>query len=594
MEAKEGKRNRLHLDIMSTPMKTDPAPMKTDEQPSAKRARKDDDDRVQRAANLLIKSPILSVPQAMLCNDFTGDETKDRALQQRVRRLHSNIKKGIVSADSFVDIEKEFEDCIPLGIQACDFLTKSTDPFLATKTSSDVLDANGFVKLSMREAFVGKLVPGGSYYYTVDHSSLVAFTVGAKFKSGNGFKIIGGHTDSPHLKVKPMSKRHASGCVQLGVECYGGGLWHTWFDRDLGISGRVLVRTIDPVSVRFKIEQHFVRIHKPIARVSTLCIHLQSGEERGAFKVNKEEHLSPILGTSSLLEASTAKQLNQFGEEENDAWKKGQEPALLRLIATELGIETKQIVNFELGLFDVQPASLGGIKDEFLYSGRLDNLATVFVALETIVDYSKSEDVAEDDMISLIACFDHEEVGSSSTTGAGGPIMSEAVKRITAAFSENTDSHGPETHASAIRNSFIFSVDQAHAIHPNYASKHEKQHAPKMNAGVVIKTNQNQRYATDGVTGFIVRELAAKMFKSGKGVKVPIQEFCVRSDCPCGSTIGPILSANTGIRTVDLGMPQLSMHSCREVMGVADLTHGLNMFKAFFKYFKEVDESIEK
>ena len=359
-------------------------------------------------------------------------------------------------------------------------------------------------------------------------------------------------------------------------------MWHTWFDRDLGISGRVLVRTIDPETQKEKIEQHIVCVSKPIARVSSLCIHLQTAEERGAFKVNKEEHLSPIIGTQTLLEAAVGKQINQSGEE-GDAWKKGQEPALMKLIASELGIETKQIANFELGLFDCQPASLGGIKNEFLYSARLDNLATVFVAMETIMDYSKSEDLAEDDMISLIACFDHEEVGSSSAQGAGSPVMSEAVSRITNAFG-HTD---PDTHGSAVRKSFIFSVDQAHAVHPNYSQKHEKNHGPKMNAGVVLKTNQNQRYATNGVTGFFMRELARK------GTKVPVQEFIVRSDCPCGSTIGPILSANTGIRSVDLGMPQLSMHSCREVMGIADLTHGLNLLKNFFKYFNEVDNSIE-
>lgn len=212
----------------------------------------------------------------------------------------------------------------------------------------------------------------------------------------------------------------------LAVTTLDFSLWHTWFDRDLGISGRVLVRTVDPETQKEKIEQHLVRIHKPLARVSTLCIHLQTAEERGAFKVNKEEHLSPILGTSTLLEAAAGKQLNQSGGSEDcDAWKKGQEPALLRLIASELGIEAKQIANFELGLFDCQPASLGGITNEFLYSARLDNLATVFVALESIVDHSKSEDLAEDDMISLIACFDHEEIGSSSAMGAGSPVMSE-------------------------------------------------------------------------------------------------------------------------------------------------------------------------
>jgi len=458
---------------------------------------------------------------------------------------------------------------------------------VCVKVCGEKLDEAGFVRLSKREAFGGKLVPGGSYYYTINHSTLVAFTVGAKFKSGNGFKIIGGHTDSPRLMVKPLSKRTASGCVQLGVECYGGGLWYTWFDRDLGISGRVLVRTIDEVTQKEKIEQHIISIHKPIARVSSLCIHLESAEERKAFKVNREDHLSPIIGTQKLLESAVGLQLNQFGEDD-DAWKQGQEPALMSLIASKLGIETKQICSFELGLFDCQPASLGGMKDEFLYSARLDNLATVHCALETIMDYSASEDLANDDMISLIACFDHEEIGSNSTQGAGSPVMSEAVERITAALSENSHSRDPETHASAIRKSFIFSVDQAHAVHPNYSGKHEKNHGPKMNAGVVIKTNQNQRYATNGVTGFFARELARR-----GDVKVPMQEFVVRSDCGCGSTIGPILSANTGIRTVDLGMPQLSMHSCREVMGIADLTHGLNLFKAFFKHFNELDNCME-
>eukprot|EP00581_Thalassiosira_minuscula_P008003 CAMPEP_0183711716 /NCGR_PEP_ID=MMETSP0737-20130205/7148_1 /TAXON_ID=385413 /ORGANISM="Thalassiosira miniscula, Strain CCMP1093" /LENGTH=589 /DNA_ID=CAMNT_0025940283 /DNA_START=40 /DNA_END=1809 /DNA_ORIENTATION=- len=571
--------------VAPTPVKTEAPPMNAEELPSAKKPRKDDDERVARAAKLMLKSGILSVPQAMLCSDFNSDESRDRALQQRVRRLHSKIEKGIVNPDTLQDVEKEFEDNIPLADKAREFLTQSTDPFVATKVCSEALDAAGFVKLSKREAFGGKLVPGGSYYYTTNHSTVVAFTVGAKFKPGNGFKIIGGHTDSPHLKIKPLSKRSGAGCVQLGVECYGGGLWHTWFDRDLGVSGRVLVRVTDPETQKEKIQQHIICIKKPIARVSTLCIHLQTAEERGAFKVNKEEHLSPIIGTQALLEAAVGKQINQFDDE--DSWKKGQDPSLMKLIANEIGVEVKQIANFELGLFDCQPASLGGMKNEFLYSARLDNLATVFVALETILDYSQSPDVAEDDMISLIACFDHEEIGSTSTSGAGSPVMSEAVERITAAFSENPHGRDPETHSSAVRKSFIFSVDQAHALHPNYAGKHEKSHGPKMNGGIVIKTNQNQRYATNGVTGFFARELARKE------PKVPIQEFVVRSDCPCGSTIGPILSASTGIRTVDLGMPQLSMHSCREVMGIADLTHCLNLFKSFFKNFNELDNCIE-
>ena len=218
--------------------------------------------------------------------------------------------------------------------------------------------------------------------------------------------------DSPHLKVKPNSKRGGSGCVQIGVECYGGGLWHTWFDRDLGVSGRVLVRKTCPDTGKEKIEQQFVRIEKPVARISNLAIHLQTAEERGAFKVNKEEHLSPIIGTQAVLESEATNQLNKAQDGSDDPWNSKQEPELMKLIAQELGIQSEQIANFELGLFDCQPACLGGMKDEFLYSARLDNLATCFVALESIIDYSKSECAKEDDKISMIALFDHEEVGS--------------------------------------------------------------------------------------------------------------------------------------------------------------------------------------
>jgi len=422
----------------------------------------------------------------------------------------------------------------------------------------------------------------------------VAFGVGAKYKPGNGFKIIGGHTDSPNLKVKPRSKRSASGCIQLGVECYGGGLWHTWFDRDLGISGRVLVRT-KTEDGKETVKQRFVKIDKPLARVSTLCIHLQTAEEQRAFKVNKEEHMTPILGTqpaASVLAAGAKAQLTGSGDDggadvKEDAWAKEQEPLLMDLLASELGVDKKDIADFELNLFDCQPASLGGIKSEFLNSARLDNQATCFVSSEALAQYVENGGLDNDEDISLIALFDHEEIGSQSAQGAGSPVMAEAVRRISSALTDHPHALDPDVFSSTIRRSFVFSVDQAHAIHPNYSSKHEKNHAPMLNRGVVMKTNQNQRYSTNGVTGFIVRELTRKADIT------PVQEFVVRNDCPCGSTIGPIISAATGIRTVDAGMPQLSMHSCREVMGVADLTNGLELFTAFFTHFREIDDALE-
>jgi aspartyl aminopeptidase len=494
---------------------------------------------------------------------------------------------------------------LPLAEKACAFLTASTDPFHAVKTATVRLEQAGFRRLPKTAALSTKnasalLEPGGKYYYTVEHSTLVAFTVGQKYEAGTGgFHIIGGHTDSPNLKVKPRSKTAAggadkAGCVQLGVECYGGGLWHTWFDRDLSLSGKVLVRNSTDTN-NGKIETRLVNLKDPVARVSTLCIHLQSAEERAGFAVNKEDHTRPIIATSSKnntdkdsdnkaatamdpnkdLEAGASEQIN------GDKWSEGQEPLLLQMVADELGIQTHQIADFDLSLYDTQAACVGGMQKEFLYSARLDNLATVFCAVEAISEHA--QDLSQDQDISLIVCFDHEEVGSTSLNGAGSPVMASAIQRISAGLNNGNESS--DLYAATIAKSFCLSIDQAHALHPNYAGKHESQHAPLLNQGVVIKRNSNQRYATNNVTAFLLRELAQKS-------SIPIQEFVVRNDCPCGSTIGPTISAATGIRTVDAGMPQLSMHSCREVMGVADLSHGLNLFRGFFAHFREVDESM--
>jgi aspartyl aminopeptidase len=264
---------------------------------------------------------------------------------------------------------------------------------------------------------------------------------------------------------------------------------------------------------------------------------------------------------------------------------KHQEPLLVQMLASELGVDTKSIVDFELNLFDVQNASLGGVRSEFVHSSRLDNLASCFLSLRGLIDHVNSNGLEKDNDISMIAMFDHEEVGSSSATGAGSPIVGEAVRRISHVLGAGQDS--PMLYDRAIQKSFVLSVDQAHAVHPNYASKHEKSHGPKMNGGMVIKRNSNQRYATNGLTGLIIREIAKKA-----GLP-PIQEFVVRNDCACGSTIGPIISSATGIRAIDMGCPQLSMHSIRETMGVKDFTHGLALFRAYFEHFSEIDSRVE-
>lgn len=433
----------------------------------------------------------------------------------------------------------------PLAQQACEFLTESPDPFHAVKNCITKLQAAGYQGLSASEPFTKLLKPGGKYYYTVEHSTLVAFAIGHKFQPDQsfGFHVIGGHTDSPNLKIRPKSKRNASGCTLLGVECYGGGLWHTWFDRDLSVSGRVLIqRRLNKDNISFSVnnhqtEQHLVNLKDPIARISTLCIHLQSAEERQGFTVNKENHTSPIIATENLqsndinekaketLESKASEQVNVYSS--TAPWRDAQEPLLLSALAEKLNVAVEEIVDFELNLYDTQPACLGGITKEFLYSARLDNLATVFCAMESLIDYTTSKDASFQDSadVAMAVVFDHEEVGSVSAQGAGSPVMGAAVERIAAAL--NGGMLDPDFYNACIRKSFILSIDQAHAIHPNYASKHETQHAPRLNSGIVIKTNTNQRYATNGITGFVVREL-------GRMADVPVQEFVVRNDCPCG------------------------------------------------------------
>lgn len=255
---------------------------------------------------------------------------------------------------------------------------------------------------------------------------MVAFAIGEKYSPGaGGFKVIGGHTDSPNLKVKPRSKRSNSNKVlQLGAECYGGGLWHTWFDRDLGISGRVLVSSKE--DGKPKILQRLVKIDRAILHIPNLAIHLQSADERKAFKVNKEDHLSPILAMAvekALQGEDTKKEGTSKDDDEKkdatskkDGWTEYQEPLLLKLLAAELDVEVEDIIDFELNLFDIQRASLGGVHSEFIHSARLDNLASCFLAVQALVNYVENEAslLSNDGDISMVVLYDHEEIGSSS------------------------------------------------------------------------------------------------------------------------------------------------------------------------------------
>lgn len=467
------------------------------------------------------------------------------------------------------------------------FLNASPTAFHAVDEAKKRLQDAGYEQVSEREDW--KLEVGNRYFFTRNHSTIVAFAIGKKYVAGNGFHIIGAHTDSPCLKLKPVSKVTKGGYLEVGVQTYGGGLWHTWFDRDLTVAGRVIIREEKDGSVSYS--HRLVRIEEPIMRIPTLAIHLDRGVNDG-FKVNTQNHLLPVLATSIKAELNKVVVVN--GPVENEVKTEGKKsvenittnnskhhPLLLQIIASQLGCEPDDIYDFELQACDTQPSIVAGAAKEFIFSGRLDNLCMSFCSLKALIDATSSDSNLEDESgVRLVALFDHEEVGSDSAQGAGSPVLEDALTRITCSF--HSDS---KLLKKAIQRSFLVSADMAHALHPNYMDKHEENHQPKLHGGLVIKNNANQRYATNAVTSFIFREIATKH-------NLPIQDFVVRNDMRCGSTIGPILASGVGIRTVDIGAPQLSMHSIREMCAVDDVKHSYEHFKAFFQEFSHLDAQI--
>lgn len=476
------------------------------------------------------------------------------------------------------------------GRECLDFIDASPTPYHCVDVVGARLAAAGFTRLDEAERW--KIKPGGLYYWTRHEGTIIAIAVGKKATpEKTAFKLLGGHTDSPVLKVRPVAaradaaaKNKTTALEQVGVECYGGGLWHTWLDRDLGVAGRVVVRRADG-----SFDQVLVRDDDAICRVPTLCIHLQTADERKSLTVDKEKDLQPILCSTAVAQLSGTDIDSQEGEA--DAWRKKQPAPLLQRVARAAGVDVDQIVDFDLTLFDVQKGSVGGAFGEFVLSSRLDDQAACYVLTESLLAHVKHEAFSQDEDVSVVALFDHEEIGSASASGAGSPVLGDAVERVHKALRANGAEDGlddREALALAMRRSMLLSVDQAHAVHPNYAHKHDGAHAPRMNHGLVIKTNTNQRYTTDGVTGFLLRETARRA-----GLPAP-QEFVVRNDCPCGSTIGPILAARWGIRAADVGLPQLSMHSIREMMGVHDITLSYEFFGAFLRDFRALDDAFRK
>jgi aspartyl aminopeptidase len=450
----------------------------------------------------------------------------------------------------------------------------------------------GFEEIKERDAWSSTLQPGGKYYLTRNGSSIVAFGIGKKWKPGNPIAMIGAHTDSCTLRLKPVSKKSGAGFMQVGVETYGGGIWHTWFDRDLSIAGRVMVK-----DGKGNYVQKLIKVERPILRIPTLAIHL---DRSASFEPNKENELFPIAGL-------VAAELNRTGGkasgEEADAEEEGDFKPL-KVLSDRHHPYVVEI------LYDTQKSCIGGINNELIFSARLDNLGMTYCAIEGLIESVSSPSALENESsIRLTTCFDHEEIGSTSAHGAASNLLPAVLRRLSVipayneAGSDNSYEKIPReaeldiatAYEQTLATSFLVSADMAHSVNPNYTSKYEVDHRPEMNKGTVIKINANQRYATNSPGIVLIQEVARRAKPSADSVTsagVPLQLFVVRNDSSCGSTIGPMLSAALGTRTLDLGNAQLSMHSIREVGGVYDVEHGIRLFESFFEHFSELEAKI--
>ncbi|KAK4538114.1 hypothetical protein CDCA_CDCA16G4139 [Cyanidium caldarium] len=458
-----------------------------------------------------------------------------------------------------------------------DYIHRSPSPFHAVQNAVQRLEQAGFRELPESVPWHGRLRPGGQYYLVRNGTTLAAFCIGSDCAATRGeacaFHVVGAHTDSPCLRLKPRTATSAQGYLQTAVECYGGGLWYTWFDRDLTCAGRVMVRAADG-----RCEPRLVHVPRPVLRVPSLAIHLDRDVNAG-FAPNKQTHLLPVL---ALHDVDTPDSSTKGGA------KNRHHSALLQVLAEALPADggadatpnggrcaADQLQDFDLCLADVQPPTIGGAHSEFLFAPRLDNLHSSFCALEALLRSARSDDAAAS-AVRLMVLFDHEECGSGSAQGAASPLLESLLRRILACLAPNA-AVLEDLYQASVSQSLVISADMAHAVHPNYADRHETEHRPRLGGGPVLKVNGNQRYATDAATAQAIRTAAAACEPP-----VPLQEFVVRNDMPCGSTIGPITAARTGIRTVDLGAPSLSMHSIREMAHVADVDHTVRLLHRFF------------
>lgn len=421
-----------------------------------------------------------------------------------------------------------------------DFIDASPSPWHVVSTTQQRLLAQGFAQLEETKAW--QLKAGHRYFVTRGGASIIAFTMGKQALTDSGLRMIGAHTDSPGLRLKPRAAFSNDGLVRIGVEVYGGPILATFTDRDLSIAGRVTVRSHS--SHESGHESRLLKFDKALVRLPNLAIHMNREVNDKGLVLNKQSEL-PLL----------------FGESEEGI---AAEEQFLSHIAQALGIQATDILTFELNVFDTQKGTFWGANEEFIANSQLDNLASCHAALNALLNAQDPEATC------MCALFDHEEVGSESATGASGSFLADVIQRIASCCALDQ-----EARLRMLAQSFFISADMAHAFHPNHAGAYEPCHHVHVNKGPVIKTNVNQRYATNADT-------AARFIVLCERAGIPYQQYAHRSDLGCGSTIGPIVASSLGVPSIDVGAPMWAMHSLRESAGVMDHAYMTAVLKVLF------------
>ena len=420
-----------------------------------------------------------------------------------------------------------------------DFIYESPTQFNAVEVSAETLEKNGFEKLNPKENW--KLEVGRKYYTTKNSSALVAFKVNSDEIEKEGFRIIGSHTDSPGFRIKPNAEMESCGAyLKLNTEGYGGMILSTWLDRPLAMAGRVFLRGENP----FKPVEKIVNINKPVCIIPNLAIHMNRSINDG-YKYNKQTDMLPLVGL-----------INEQLEKDN---------YMVKLLASELNVEIGEIIDFDIFLYEYEKGCFTGANEEFISTGRLDNLSMYYSSVEALLDSDSKSG------ISIAVGFDNEEVGSSTKQGADSNMLLNILERICISLGKDR-----QQFFEAIENSFIISSDLAHAVHPNVNGMADPTNRPVMGKGPVIKVHAGQAYTSDGYSISVYKEICREC-------GVEYQEFVNKSDQRGGSTIGPISSTHIDIPSVDIGAPILSMHSIRELGCSEDF---YNTYKTFVKFYE--------